>query len=170
MKRPSNTIKLNIGSGKKNEEGFINIDRNKPADIIYDLNKFPWPIKDSSISEVRMWHLLEHLDNPLQAMKEIWRICKPNAIVDVKVPWYKRKSVLWNPEHKHDFSPEWFKAFDPKTITSMLVYSCFNNTPKERFKIIEKRVTWLNVRVIERIPMLIKPVRVDLEIKLRVLK
>jgi predicted SAM-dependent methyltransferase len=170
MKKLPKTIRFNIGSGKKNEDGFINIDRNRPADIIYDLNKFPWPIKDSSVSEVRMWHLLEHLDNPQQAMKEIWRICKPNAIVDIKIPWYKRKSILWNPEHKHDFMPEWFKSIDPSTTSHMLVYSCFANAPKEKFKIIENKVTWLTVRMLEKVPILIKPVRVDLEIRLRTIK
>ena len=39
--------RLNIGCGKKNKNGYINLDLLKlpNVDVVHDLNQFPWPFK-----------------------------------------------------------------------------------------------------------------------------
>ena len=80
-------LKLNLGSGPKKYDGFLNVDRwaGCNPDIIWDLENTPWPFATNSTSHVLMSHCLEHLGNTteafLQIIKELYRICADNAIV-----------------------------------------------------------------------------------------
>lgn len=45
--------KLTIGCGKKIEEGYINLDKIalKGVDIVWDLDKFPYPFEDNTLRD-----------------------------------------------------------------------------------------------------------------------
>lgn len=150
--KESPILRLNLGCGRKLTPGYFNVDLQPPADILHDLNEYPWPFKDSTVSEIRAWHIVEHLDDPMKFMKEIWRICKPGAIVEIQVPWWKMHSILWNPEHKHDFRPEWFKSFDPQLKEHKRVYKSFGDAPKETFKFLGMKKLKLPYRLICWLP------------------
>jgi predicted SAM-dependent methyltransferase len=95
--------KLNLGCGNDIKEGYINVDLYNPkADIIWDLNKFPWPFGDNEFDEIYAAHILEHLNDTVRAMEEIWRISKRGAKVIIKVPHF---STTWfgNPTHVQAF-------------------------------------------------------------------
>jgi ADP-heptose:LPS heptosyltransferase len=55
-------------------------------------------------------HLLEHLDNPLAALKEWWRVIKHNGYLILYLPhadFYPNVGEEGsNPDHKHDFRPK----------------------------------------------------------------
>ena len=79
--------KLNIGVGGDYRKGWINLDisdkdiyGNKiKVDVKHNLNDLPYPYKDNQFEEILMLSILEHLDNPVEVLKEIHRISKPNA-------------------------------------------------------------------------------------------
>jgi hypothetical protein len=102
---------LDIGGGEA-KFGVTTIDLNSMAEIRHDLNKFPWPVKDSIYSDLRMSHILEHLDNPLRAMEEAYRIARHGAILQVMVPWWER-DMFSNPAHRQWFRPVWFRRLHP---------------------------------------------------------
>jgi predicted SAM-dependent methyltransferase len=81
--------KLNLGCGgyKKNE--FVNVDVRPEChpDVVHDLNTFPYPFEDNRFEVVEVDHLLEHLENPLQAMTEIHRILEDHGRLTVRVPF-----------------------------------------------------------------------------------
>jgi len=57
-------MKLNIGSGGLNLEGYINVDVNpdmKP-DLVHDISHQVLPYEDGSIEEVLLVHTLEHIE------------------------------------------------------------------------------------------------------------
>jgi predicted SAM-dependent methyltransferase len=98
-------VKLNLGCGPKRLEGWINADKAalfKPDQLV-DLERFPWPWKDSSAEEVLLHHVLEHLgqtpDTFIGVMKELWRVCAPDARVRVYVPDPRHESFLGDPTH-----------------------------------------------------------------------
>ena len=72
---------LDLGCGKKKRPNSIGVDFSDrhDADIIHDLNTFPYPFDSSSIDEVFMDNVLEHLDDPNRVMEEVYRITKKNA-------------------------------------------------------------------------------------------
>ncbi len=57
-------MKLNLGCGYKKRGGWVNCDLDKDVkpDKIVDLNKFPYPFRTSSVTEINLEHVLEHLD------------------------------------------------------------------------------------------------------------
>lgn len=55
-------------------------------DIIYDLDKYPYPLKDNFYDGIYISHSLEHLKDPFKAIAEFWRILKPDGQLVVRVP------------------------------------------------------------------------------------
>jgi ubiquinone/menaquinone biosynthesis C-methylase UbiE len=106
-------MKLNLGCGNKNIEGFTGVDfvKTPAASLIHDLNIFPYPFPDNSVEEILMDNVLEHLDNTIKVMEEIYRICKKEAIIVIKVPYFKSNSAYTDPTHKHFFTETSFKYF-----------------------------------------------------------
>jgi len=92
--------KLDIGCGKRKKEGFIGLDLlDFPGvDVHHDLNVFPYPFTDSEFDEIWADQVLEHLQDPLKAVEEIWRISKHSAIVHIGVPYFQ--GVLLPPRRK----------------------------------------------------------------------
>ncbi len=106
--------KLNLGCGEQKNPGFIGVDRVKTSavDVVHDLNKFPYPFKDNSISEILMDNVLEHLDDAIKVMEEVYRICKNEAIIKIYVPYYKSSGAFTDPTHKHFFTENSFQYFE----------------------------------------------------------
>lgn len=98
---------LDIGCGNRKTQGAVgvDIDRNSQADVIYDLNRFPWkPFKDSEFDTVVCNHILEHFSDTIKFLKEIHRISKNGAKVIIRVPHYSGISAWGDLDHKKTFS------------------------------------------------------------------
>jgi SAM-dependent methyltransferase len=104
---------LVLGCGLKKPAGSIGLDINPAtmADILYDLNRTPYPLKADQFERIICHDILEHLDNIIAVMKEIHRIGAPGALVDIKTPHFS-SIFSWNdPTHKHHFSRTSFEYF-----------------------------------------------------------
>ena len=111
-------MKLNMGCGHNKAEGYLNVDI-APAcspDVVWDLEEFPWPWNDSSIDEVVFNHSLEHLGENsrifLGMMKELYRICKPNAQIRIHVPHPRHDNFINDPTHVRPITPSLLALFD----------------------------------------------------------
>ena len=77
-------------------------------------------VKPQSYDFVYASHILEHLPDPITALRSWWRILKPGGYLIVAVPHrdlYEKKTDLpsrWNKDHKHFFLPKNTEA--PSTI------------------------------------------------------
>ena len=81
-------IKYNIGAGEEILDGYINCDL-YPKDnrvLKVDVNKLPLPFKSNSGSLIRLSHLLEHIENPYELLRDCRRVLKPNGRLVVKLP------------------------------------------------------------------------------------
>lgn len=105
-------IRLNLGSGRKKLEGYVNVDIEKAfaPDLVWDLNKTPYPFKENEVEEVVMEHCLEHLEDHRKVLAELRRICKPNAVLHIRVPHYSM--AFYHPFHKTAWSTAAF-FFEP---------------------------------------------------------
>lgn len=111
-------IKLNLGSGKNPQSGYINVDKFGQPDLILDLELFPWPWEDSSVSEVLLNHTLEHLgqntDTFLRIVKELYRICKSQTLIHIAVPHPRHDDFINDPTHVRIITPDTIDLFSQK--------------------------------------------------------
>jgi SAM-dependent methyltransferase len=106
---------LDLGCGNKRRPGTIGVDfsdRFQP-DVIHDLNVFPYPFESNSIDKIYLDNVLEHLDNPLRVMEELFRITKDGAEVVVIVPYFRSRWAAIDMTHKTLFTVDSFAYFDP---------------------------------------------------------
>lgn len=110
-------MKINIGGGLKKFEGYINVDHDvltKP-DILMDLEKDKFPLEDNSVDEVKAHHILEHIgDGFFHLMKELYRICKSGAIIDICCPHHRHENFYGDPTHRRFITVEMLKQFSKK--------------------------------------------------------
>jgi len=126
-----NTIRsLDLGCGKGKAKRAIGVDikENANADIIYDLNKFPYPFRDNIFDEIYCYDILEHLDNVINALKEIYRISKSGAKTYITVPHFTSDSFYAGLEHKRAFSIRSFNEFEE------------GYHPNIKFRVVEKKI------------------------------
>jgi hypothetical protein len=111
-------MKLNMGCGHNRLPGYVNVD-SAPAcapDQVVDLERTPWPWADNSAAEVLFNHSLEHLGGDpkvfLAIMAELYRVCAPGAVVDIRVPHPRHDNFIGDPTHVRIISPQVLSLFD----------------------------------------------------------
>ena len=106
---------LDFGCGNRKRPGSIGIDVNPrtKADVVHDLNAFPYPFADSSFDEVYADNVIEHLAEPVRVMEELHRITKGDAHVKVIVPYFRSLWAYIDPTHRHFFTVDSFTYYDP---------------------------------------------------------
>ena len=98
-------VNLNLGAGSKKIDNYLNVDKFNTfnPDVIHDLEKFPYPFEENSVDNIILSHVLEHIgQNPDTfnlIMKELYRICKKGAIIDITVPHPRHDDFLSDPTH-----------------------------------------------------------------------
>jgi len=133
--------KLNLGCGKEILEGYVNLDLIKleGVDVVHDLDKFPYPFPDNHYDIVRAKSVLEHLESIQEVIEELWRISKPEAVINIWTPHFASLGAFVDPTHKQFFT---YYTFDyycenaKKEINHLDYYS------KARFRIIERKIIY----------------------------
>jgi hypothetical protein len=107
------SLKLDMGCGRRKALGFIGIDYtlDSDADVICDLNRFPYPFKDNSFSQIRAADCLEHLADTVKVMEEIHRISKRGSVVDIASPHFSSHNLYTDFTHKKAFAVRSFDFF-----------------------------------------------------------
>jgi len=118
-------IRLDIGGGNNPNPGFINIDilPLPKVDIVWDLEEFPWPLPDESVSVATASHVLEHI-NPhkgvfIKFMNEIWRVMKPEGQFAFVVPHGESPGFIQDPTHCNPMNETTMHYFEPLSETQL---------------------------------------------------
>lgn len=117
---------LDLGCGKNKIKESIGIDISEysDADIIHDLNKFPYPFNDNEFDFINADNVLEHLVDIVKVMEELHRITKNGSIIKIIVPFFRSDYSFIDPTHKHFFTYRSFDYFDPnKEFNNKYKYS-----------------------------------------------
>ena len=79
--------RVNVGCGHGAIAGWLNIDREAPADVICDVRR-GLPVADGSASFVYLAHVLEHLEvhEADDLLAEVRRILRPGGVARIAVP------------------------------------------------------------------------------------
>ena len=97
---------LDVGCGSAKWPGAVGIDisADTDADVVHDLDVFPWPLGDGSFDQVLCQDVIEHVAEPYRFMAELHRVCRPGARVLLRTPHYSSVLAYGDPTHKHYFS------------------------------------------------------------------
>ncbi|MDD5731928.1 MAG: class I SAM-dependent methyltransferase [Patescibacteria group bacterium] len=131
---------LNIGCGTTRIPDSIGVDRtfiDGFVDVVHDLNMVPYPFENSSIDEIHMYHVLEHLDEPIKKIEEMHRILKAGGILYIRVPHFSSMGAFTDLTHIRPFG---YSSFD-----------IFNNSDYKHyyanvnFKIVHKEIKYFGL-------------------------
>lgn len=103
-------MKLNLGCGKDNLEGYVSMDmRDYGHNIVRDVRR-GIPFNDNTFDEVYTCHFMEHIghEDIYFVVEEIWRVLKDGGKYIIRVPhastpyaFYPDHVSYWNEEMVH---------------------------------------------------------------------
>jgi SAM-dependent methyltransferase len=104
---------LDVGCGIRKLPGAIGIDRNPAAkaDVLCDLDRFPYPFRDSSFDRLQAIHVIEHVADVIRTMEEFHRLVKPRGIIRIETPHYTDFSSFCDPTHRSHLNSFSFRYF-----------------------------------------------------------
>ena len=104
---------LDVGCGVNKFAGAIGIDRNPAsrADVLCDLDRFPYPFRDGCFERIRAVHVVEHLADFVAAMEEFHRLLAPRGRLFIVTPHFSDFSSFCDPTHRRHLSSFSFRYF-----------------------------------------------------------
>jgi SAM-dependent methyltransferase len=148
---------LDIGCGKKKQEvGAIGLDRQpgSSADVLCELQHFPWPVRDDCADRIYLSHFLEHQPDILSVMAEVHRIAKPGAEVIAVTPHYSSADSFADPTHAHHLAYHSFDYFERKSFPDF-TYDAGG------FRILERGLTFGGNFLFDNLGRMISKISVD---------
>ncbi|MDI6825966.1 MAG: class I SAM-dependent methyltransferase [Candidatus Aenigmarchaeota archaeon] len=111
---------VNLGCGSfKIADVNIDVEGTVSPDIIWDLNKFPYPFREKVYKSVLLHHSLEHLENPYKVLSECVRILQDDGRIIIVVPSPQ------NPRYRMENHKQFFTRNSLKNLVSKY----FSNVP-----------------------------------------
>jgi SAM-dependent methyltransferase len=97
---------LDVGCGSAKTPGAVGLDASPDtaADIVHDLDVYPYPIADVSFDQILLQDVLEHVAEPIRLFEELHRVARPRARIQLRTPHYSSVLAYGDPTHRHCFS------------------------------------------------------------------
>ncbi len=107
---------LDVGCGINKLPGAIGIDRNPStrADVLCDLDRFPYPFRDGSFDKLQAIHVIEHVSDVIQTMDEFHRLLHPGGEALIVTPHYTDFSSFCDPTHRSHLTSFSLRYFTEK--------------------------------------------------------
>jgi SAM-dependent methyltransferase len=104
---------LDVGCGIRKHPGAVGIDRNpaSAADVLCDLDRFPYPFADDTFDRLEATHVIEHVKDVIRTMEEFHRLVRPGGRVRVVTPHYTDFSSFCDPTHRWHLNSFSFRYF-----------------------------------------------------------
>lgn len=112
---------LDIGCGKRKVEPDavgIDISANSAADHVWNLDCYPWPVASDSFQRIHMSHVIEHLEDPMKAMAEVYRVAADGADVFIATPHFSSHNSYVDPTHRRHLAAASFEYFTGKDFAT----------------------------------------------------
>jgi len=108
----SDKILVDLGCGTRKKNGYIGVDGANltNVDIICNLEE-GLPFDDNSIDGIYSNFLFEHIPNTVFLFKELYRVCKNDAIIEFRVPSYQSVTQYKDPAHSAIITAETTRYF-----------------------------------------------------------
>lgn len=147
-------LKINLGCGEQTYEDYLNLDKTEllNVDLVWNLEQTPLPFKSDSIYEIRCEHILEHINNFIPLIEELWRITKPGGKIYVVAPYFRYEAAYRDPTHVRFFTEHSFDYFQNRVKFSHYSHARFNIKKVELKNNFHSSVKNLHKKIIKYIP------------------
>lgn len=127
---------LNLGCGRRWREGCLNIDRagQVAPDLVWDLDRLPYPLPDAHFTRIFASDVVEHLANIPEFMREAHRLLAPGGVLEITTPHFSCANSFTDPTHRHHLG---YFSFDCFTAGHDLDYYA-----DARFAIAERQIVF----------------------------
>jgi SAM-dependent methyltransferase len=104
---------LDVGCGIRKAPGAIGIDRNpaSAADVLCDLDRFPYPFASDSFDRLLAIHLIEHVADVIRTIEEFHRLVRARGSIRIETPHYTDFSSFCDPTHRSHLTSFSFRYF-----------------------------------------------------------
>ncbi len=106
---------LDVGCGINKLKGSIGIDRNPSsrADVICELDRIPYPFRDSAFDALQAVHVIEHVSDVIHTLEEFHRLVLHGGEVYIVTPHYTDFSSFCDPTHRWHLNSFSLRYFGP---------------------------------------------------------
>jgi SAM-dependent methyltransferase len=105
------TLDIGCGSNKAPGAEGMDIFAYPGVDIVHNVQTSPWPVASGTYDRIICQHVIEHIDDVVEFMREIHRIAKNGATVEITTPHFSSLNSWVDPTHKKHLSLQWYKIF-----------------------------------------------------------
>lgn len=133
-------VKLNLGCGKTRLPNSIGVDSAQIpgyTDVLHNLDVTPYPFEDNSVDEIHMYHVIEHLHDPIKKMEELYRILKKGGKIHMRAPHFSSMGAFTDITHVRPFGYYTMDCFEPNS------YQHFYT--KAQFEVVHRRIKYLGL-------------------------
>ena len=110
------SIVIDLGCGPHKRSGAFGFDwRPQPGVNVACNIEDSLPLQSECADLVYMSHVIEHVSNFIGLMEEVYRVCKPDAAVEIVVPYYTSRGAFRDPTHVRYITEDTFQYFEPPT-------------------------------------------------------
>lgn len=106
--------RLNLGCGTDIRPGWVNLDSSGAipgVNVVHDIDRGNLPFRDGSFSAILARDVLEHVENPVETLRELHRVLASGGQLTVRVPHFTSRNNFIDPTHRTQFAIEWFDFF-----------------------------------------------------------
>lgn len=123
LQNDENIVKINLGAGEDQKEGYINTDMiDLPGiDKVFNLLDFPYDFPDNYADEIMAVDVLEHMPpyigkdhGVIKFIEECHRILKPGGTLYMQTPGWRAEFLWIDPTHVRGFDIQSMDFFDPE--------------------------------------------------------
>lgn len=113
---------LDVGCGNAKYPGALGIDisPDTEADVVADLNQYPYPLEDGAFSQILCQDVIEHVREPLKFIAELHRVGKPGARIHLRTPHFSSLLAYGDATHEHIFSAMAIRTFEDALFSHYL--------------------------------------------------
>lgn len=108
---------LNLGAGGRPIAERVNVDIHPGPgiDVVWDLDRQPWPFEDGAAAEIHALHVFEHVADPVGFMCEAHRVLITGGLLHIEVPHWEHRNAYTDPTHRRFCTEETFDYWVPET-------------------------------------------------------
>lgn len=106
-------VRLDIGCGKRKEEGWTGLDvLDFGQELVADVRK-KIPFADASVDQARACHFVEHLTGAerIPFFNELYRVLKVGSVAQIITPHWSHACAYGDPTHQWPPMSEWFPLY-----------------------------------------------------------